>query len=91
MRYDSTRRTFDCAATLTDTEVLRFCREGYLMLRSAMPDAINRRTLDYLDHRVDAEPGWIPEGLTANDLQRCAVQPSPVRSCWNRGSSSRSY
>ena len=80
MEYDTSTRTFDCAATLTDSDVLRFCREGYLLLPGAVPDAINRRTLDYLEHRVEAEPAWIPDGLTADDLEkmRRSTVPSSI-------------
>ena len=29
MHYDPCQRTFDCEPTLTDSEVLEFCREGH--------------------------------------------------------------
>ena len=30
MKYDEVNRTFDCEPTLTDSQVLQFCRDGYL-------------------------------------------------------------
>ena len=43
----------DCAPTLTDREVVDFCRNGYLMLPGVVPDDVNRQVIDYLD-RVDS-------------------------------------
>ena len=39
----SERKTYDCKPTLTDTEVLEFCKNGYLMLEGVVPDEVNRR------------------------------------------------
>ena len=33
----------DVAPTLNDTQVLEFCKQGYLMLEAVVPDSINRR------------------------------------------------
>ena len=49
MQYNKTERTFDCEPTLTDTQVLQFCRDGYLHLQGVVPDEINQRTYDYLN------------------------------------------
>lgn len=47
-------RTYDCAPTLTDTQVLEFCKNGFLMLEGIVPDEINRRTVAY----CNAHPLW---------------------------------
>ena len=59
-------RTHDCEPTLTDAQVLEFCRTGHLMLPEVVSDAANRRVLEWLDqHRDDHAPGE-----TINDLLR---------------------
>ena len=40
-------KTFDCAATLTDTEVLEFCKTGILVLEGVIPEETNQRVRDY--------------------------------------------
>ena len=45
MTYNPTTRTFDCDLTLTDRQVLGFCREGYLILERVVDDGTNRLTL----------------------------------------------
>lgn len=77
MKYDPNQRTFDCVPTLTDSQVLQFCREGYLLLRGIVPDEINRRTCDYLEGKIPANPSYIPEGLTAADLDRIRKSHEP--------------
>ena len=37
--------TYECPPTLTDTQVLEFCKKGFLMLEGVVPDEINQRTL----------------------------------------------
>ncbi|MCZ6677018.1 MAG: phytanoyl-CoA dioxygenase family protein [Candidatus Poribacteria bacterium] len=49
-------RTYDCAPTLNDTQVLEFCRNGFLMLEGIVPDEINRRTFAFLDAHPSGEP-----------------------------------
>ena len=77
MHYDSSRRTFDCEPTLTDTQVLQFCRDGHLEFKGAVPDEINQRTCDWLDGKIPAEPSYIPEGMTATDLERIRTTHEP--------------
>jgi hypothetical protein len=54
-------RTHDCPPTLTDTQVLEFCKQGYLMLEGIVPDDINRRTVEYLEANTHYEPTEILE------------------------------
>ena len=46
-------KNMDCVPTLTDREVIDFCRNGYLMLPGVVPDEINEKVVDYLE-RVDS-------------------------------------
>jgi len=49
-------RTYDCKPTLNDTQVLEFCKNGFLMLDGVVPDAVNRRMLDYIEAHPTSEP-----------------------------------
>ncbi|HVF09654.1 MAG TPA: hypothetical protein VNA16_02570 [Abditibacteriaceae bacterium] len=51
--------TYDCAPTLTDSQVLEFCKNGFLLLEGVVPRAINERTTEYLE----VEPGMEPTGI----------------------------
>jgi len=75
--YNAAQRTFDCAPTLTDSQVLDFCRQGFLLLPGAVPDEINRRTCAYLEGKIPINPSYIPEGLTRADLERIRVTHEP--------------
>ncbi len=33
MDFEAAARTFDCEPTLTDSQFLQFCREGYILLK----------------------------------------------------------
>ena len=55
----SERKTYDCKPTMTDTEVLEFCKNGYLMLEGVVPDDVNRRTMEYCDQHAYMEPSGI--------------------------------
>ena len=70
MKYNPTARTFDCVPTLTDSQVLAFCRDGHLLLPGIVPQETNRRACDWLDGKLPANPSYLPEGLTGDDLQR---------------------
>ena len=41
--------TYDCKPTLTDTQVIDFCRDGFLMLEGVIPEDINRQARGFLD------------------------------------------
>jgi hypothetical protein len=78
MKYDEASRTFDCVPTLTDTQVLEFCRDGFLVLEGVVPDEINRRTCDYMNGAIPANPSYIPEGFTNDDLVRIRNSHEPT-------------
>ena len=40
---------YDCEPTLTDEQVVDFCRKGMLILERVVPDEINRRAMEFLD------------------------------------------
>ena len=76
----SERKTYDCAPTLNDTQVLDFCKNGYLLLEGVVPDEINQRTTKYLDGDDFYEPtgileqDWFVENVTLNPAAAGAVR-----------------
>lgn len=55
-RYDIAQKTYECEPTLTDKQVIEFCRQGFLMLEGVVPEEINRRTLEHLETNTYYEP-----------------------------------
>ena len=45
MNFDRDAWIFDCEPTLKDSQVLEFCREGYLLLPGVVPEEINHYRL----------------------------------------------
>jgi hypothetical protein len=78
MNFDAKGRTFDCTPTLTDSQVVDFCREGHLLLPGVVPDEINRRTCDYLEGKVPANPSWVPNGMSEAELVRIRASHEPT-------------
>lgn len=52
-------RTYDCAPTMNDTQVLEFCKRGFLLLKSVIPDETNRQSIEYVEDRPGIEPSEI--------------------------------
>lgn len=77
VEYDSEARTFDCAPTLTDSQVLEFCRDGHLLLEGVVPDEINQKCCDYLDGKIPLNPFMMPPGLTMEELERIRDSHEP--------------
>ena len=77
MNHDSNERTFDCDPTLNDSQVLEFCRDGFLLLKGVVPDEINERTCDWLEGKIPANPLYIPEGMSERDLERIRSTHEP--------------
>ena len=50
------RKTGEVHPTLPDSQVLDFCKKGYLILASVVPDEINRRVVEYTDEMVRTRP-----------------------------------
>lgn len=71
----------DCPPTLTDQEVIDFCRNGYLMLKGVVSDDINRKVLNFLE-TVDStyEPtpimqqDWFVDSVLLNPQAAGAVR-----------------
>ena len=77
----------DVAPTLNDTQVLEFCKQGYLMLEGVVPDSINRRVAEYLAaHPYPTDDGgafeddgllqqpWFVDGVLLNPQAAGAVR-----------------
>ena len=71
---------YDCKPTLTDQQVMEFCRNGFLVLEEAVPDAVNRRVIDFLDDHTSAEPleileeDWFADAVIKNPQAAGAVR-----------------
>ncbi len=78
MHFDRDHWTFDCEPTMTDSEVLAFCRDGCLLLRGVVPDEINRRACDWLDGTIPAEPSFVPDGMTQAEMDRIRGSHEPT-------------
>ena len=68
-------QTHDCEPTLTDTQVLEFCKTGYHMIEAAVPPKINERVVAAMDEQWDrggrqmhsfTEQDWFVESVLAN-------------------------
>ncbi len=74
------KRTYDCPPTLTDTQVLDFCKNGYLLLKGVVPQDINRRVFEYLETNTHYEPteilgfDWFVENVICNAAAAGAVR-----------------
>ncbi len=77
MDYDPATRTFDCEPSLNDSQILDFCRDGYILLPGVVPDDVNERTRDYLEGRMPANPSYLPEGMSAADIDRIRGSHEP--------------
>jgi len=65
--------TYDCPPTLNDTQVLEFCKNGFLMLPGVVPAETSQRTLAYLEEHPSGEPTDIMQQDWF--LQNVIVQP----------------
>jgi hypothetical protein len=71
----------DCPPTLTDRQVIDFCRNGFLILPGVVPEETNCKVVDYLDH-VDSsyeptpimEQEWFVEDVLKNPQAAGAVR-----------------
>ena len=74
------KRTHSCAPTMTDDDVIWFCRNGYWILEGVVPDEINRRAMDFLDEHPISEPSeileedWFVENVIVNPAAAGAVR-----------------
>ena len=83
--YDVERETFDCEPTLTDSQVLEFCRTGMVRLEGVVPDHINRKTLEFLRKDNYFEPcGILKEDWFAENVVRNPEVTGAIRSLLGR-------
>lgn len=75
--YDQAAWQFDCEPTMTDSQVLEFCREGYILLQGAVDDGVNEKARAWLDGTLPANPVFVPEGMTTQDLERIRGSHEP--------------
>lgn len=54
----------NCEPTLTDKDVVDFCRNGYLSLQGVVPAEVNRKTVQYLD---EVDSGLAPNGIMGEE------------------------
>ena len=50
------RTTDDIRPTLTDSQILDFCKKGYMILPAVVPDEINRRVIQYTNEIAQTRP-----------------------------------
>ncbi len=50
-------KTYDCPPTLNDSQVLEFCKNGFLLLPGVVNEATNQRTLAYLAQHPSSQVG----------------------------------
>ena len=68
------RKTYNCEPTLTDSQVLEFCKTGYAMFEGVVPDEINRKVMEYCDQYPVPEPrgilqeDWFVEHVIVNPI-----------------------
>jgi len=77
MQYNSQNRTFDSKPTLTDTQVLEFCKQGYLILEGVVPQKVNEKVSKYLAKKISPNPSYIPSHLTLEMLKGTLDSNSP--------------
>lgn len=78
MQYDQDAWTFDCDPTLTDSQVLEFCREGYILLPGVVSAEANDKSCAYLEGRLEPDPVWLPDGWTKADVDRVRETHEPT-------------
>ena len=71
---------YDCEPTLTDEEVIDFCRKGFLVLKAVVPDAVNERVVAFLNEYPSGEPveilgeDWFVDAVIKNPQAAGAVR-----------------
>ncbi len=74
------KRTHSCRPGLKDSQVLDFCKNGFLVLEGVVPDNINRRTVEFLDQYPSHEPSeilsedWFIDNVILNDQAAGAIR-----------------
>ncbi len=84
----------DLEPTLTDSQVLEFCKRGYMMLEGVVTEEVNRQVREYLaDHPYEREDGgafedqgllqepWFVDGVLLNRQAPCARCWAKIFAC----------
>jgi hypothetical protein len=70
-------QTANCEPTLNDTQVLEFCKQGYLVYEGVVPNEINRRVSEFIE-KHGQEPlrqeDWFIENVLLNPQAAGAVR-----------------
>ena len=53
--------TYDCEPTMSDTQVMEFCRQGFLVLEGIVPPKVDSKTLESLDAFYATQPEDLPD------------------------------
>ena len=76
---------YDCAPTLSDTQVLEFCKKGFLVLKGVVPECINRKTVEFLNQHASIEPtGILGEAWFVDNVIKNPAAAGAVRSLLGR-------
>ena len=73
-------KTYDCKPTLTDEDVVDFCKQGFLILENVVPDEVNLRTTEFLTEHPSLAPHeilneeWFVEAVIKNPAATGAVR-----------------
>lgn len=70
-------KTCDCKPTLTDSQVLTFCKNGFLMLEGVVSDEINQRTSEFVEAHGPVpllQEDWFVEHVLCNPQAAGAVR-----------------
>jgi len=69
--------TYDCDPILTDSEVLDFCKKGFIVLDGVMPKEINERVVEECNKAVAANHG-IKEAFSTGSQNHQPPQPNSL-------------
>ena len=73
-------QTYDCLPTLNHTQVMEFCKNGFLMLDGVVSEDINQKTLEYVNEHPGGQPveilleDWFLDGVIKNPDAAGAVR-----------------
>jgi hypothetical protein len=56
---------YNCKPTMNDLQVMKFCRQGFIVLEGIVPNKVNYRTLNYLDDYYNTQPDDLPDRTAA--------------------------
>ena len=78
-------KTYDCKPTLTDQQVIEFCKYGYLMFEEVVPDEINKRVMAFCDTHPEGNPNdFLKEAWFVDQVLCNAPTAGAVRSLLGR-------